>query len=453
MTSSEFLSRRNSRTHHYGARSLDPKRWVTLQLQPAYAHTLPSQAAFLTAANLIGRMTPSLAIDIPSDIQVHAALPWVGSSLEEVVSKQLFAATPEEYGGRFTSRAPRPGDCVFSFGPAAVDGAAVVHGCGWNAYFGNGESPLAPFNSLNPFGAAFAAIQAGTHLMVGGLGLPPSDYLCNVLDWSERQSLPSAAPDPDPHSHLGRIWTIGTGSVGTAILYFLTMFTRNFDATLIDNDCIEIENLDRSPIFVADDDRKPKARATADYLRDVGVSRVQVEECFLSRSTIWRNRQEGVPDLIVASANEDHVRSSIEVGMPPVQVYGTTGKNWQASAIRHIPNLDPCSLCLFPDDDSPPAACATGKVTRASDGKSVDAALPFLSFAAGLMAASEILKLDLAGFPFSAASTQFAPRSATRLVSMPLQPRSHCLCQIGRNPSLHARMIVNTKHADLSFPA
>lgn len=446
-----FLRRRNSRTNLYGrgARPLDPERWVALRIDPTYADTYAGQVALLTAANLLGRITPSLALELPSRVRLRAPLPWAGRRLDDVVFEQLFAATPANAGGRFDSRPPCSQDCVLSFGPAALAGAATVHGCGWDAYFGAGSSPIAPAGYSNPLGPAFAAILAGAHLMVDGFGLPPADNLCNALDWSARLA-PAGAPQSDPKAYLGELWTIGTGSVGTAILYFLTLFTRNFDAALIDKDHVEIENLDRSPIFVATDDGRPKVIATTDYLRAVGVNAVRSESCALGDSDLWRNRQEGTPDVVIAAANEDHVRYQIEAAMPPVQVYGTTGKNWQASVIRHVPNLDPCSLCVFPDNGPPPTACATGTVTRPTDGKQVDAALPFLSFAAGLMAAAEILKLDLAGFPFAPACTQFATRSDDKLISIPLQARRDCLCQIGRDRSLHKRMIAGSRYAVLS---
>src|SRR3546814_16895822 len=89
------------------------------------------------------------------------------------------------------------------------------------------------------------------------------------------------------------------------------------------------------------------------------------------------------------------VCSSDLADMPPIQIYGTTGKSWQASVIRHVPLQGPCSLCLFPDS-GPVAltACATGKVVSPVNGKRIDAALPFLSFAAGLMPAAEILRTE-----------------------------------------------------------
>jgi len=452
MNDAGFLSRRNSRTNLYGrgARPLDPARWISLAIDPAYAETYAGQVALLTAANLIARMTPSLAIAVPDGMKIRDPLPWAGRSLSDVLFEQLFAATPADEGGRFMARAPMANDVAITFGPRAVPGAALVHGCGWNSYFGAQSSPVRASDIANPCGPAFAAILCGAHLLAEGLYAPAAGYLCNTLDWSARPA-PEGAPQPDPTTALGELWTVGTGSVGTAALYFLTLFTRSFDAALIDKDDVEIENLDRSPIFIATDDGQPKVNATADYLHSVGVVSVKPERAALSDSKLWRSRQEGTPDLLIAAANEDHVRFQIEADMPPIQIYGTTGKNWQASVVRHIPLRDPCSLCLFPDrGPALPTACATGAVRSSVDGKQIDAALPFLSFAAGLMAVAEILKLALPGYPFSKTITQYSAKAEDKLASARLSPRAGCLCQSGRDSALHRRMIAETRYAALS---
>jgi hypothetical protein len=452
MNDQSFLVRRNSRTNLYGrgARPLDPARWISLAIDAAYAETYGGQVALLTAANMIGRMTPSVAIAVPDGTRVRNPLPWAGQSLSDVLFEQLFAATPANKGGRFMARAPEPGDVAIAFGSCAVPGAALVHGCGWDSYFGREASPIRASDITNPCGPAFAAILCGAHLLVEGLHTPATSYLCNTLAWSARAA-PEGAPQPDPATALGELWTIGTGSVGTAALYFLTLFTRHFEVGLIDKDDVEIENLDRSPIFIATDDGRPKVDETADYLRSVGVVSVKSERATLGESDLWRNRQEGTPDLLISAANEDHVRFQIEADMPPIQIYGTTGKNWQASVIRHIPLRDPCSLCLFPDSGPiMPTACARGKVASPLDGKQIDAALPFLSFAAGLMTAAEILKLGLPNYPFSKTITQYSTKAEDKLASAWLSPRAGCLCQSGRDNALHRRMIAGTRYAALS---
>src|SRR3546814_13112795 len=101
MNDQSFLTRRNSRTNLYGrgARPLDPARWISLAIDPAYAETYAGQVALLTAANLIGRMTPSVAIAVPEGTQIRDPLPWAGRSLSAVLFEQLFAAPPADKGG------------------------------------------------------------------------------------------------------------------------------------------------------------------------------------------------------------------------------------------------------------------------------------------------------------------------------------------------------------------
>src|SRR3546814_5791800 len=81
-------------------------------------------------------MTPSVAIAVPEGTQIRDPLPWAGRSLSAVLFEQLFAATPADKGGRFVARPPAAGDVAIAFGLHAAPGAALVHGCGWDSYFG-----------------------------------------------------------------------------------------------------------------------------------------------------------------------------------------------------------------------------------------------------------------------------------------------------------------------------
>jgi molybdopterin/thiamine biosynthesis adenylyltransferase len=319
---------------------------------------------------------------------------------------------------------------------------------GWNAYLGPAPSPLPDADDGNPFGAAFAVILAVSQLFVHRLAPLTGRFLANALTWCA-ESTPSALTTPA--GHLGTIWIIGTGSVGTATLYFLTMATRRFSAVLIDKDRVKRHNLDRSPIFTDGDVGRLKVEAACDFLRNAGVSAVQVEACALHESTFWIGRSAGTPDLLIAAANELNVRYHIEAQYPPVQLYGTTGHNWQASVIRHIPFIEACSCCLFPDELPHAAmACASAPIETGSNGsEQVDAALPFLSFAAGLMTAGEVLKLSLPGYPFNTNRVTLSTRPSPRLVPARVPKRPLCICE-ERSKSVHQEMIKGNKHAWLN---
>ena len=164
----------------------------------------------------------------------------------------------------------------------------------------------------------------------------------------------------------------------------------------------------------------------------------------------WSQRTAGVPDLLISTANELNVRHTIEAGYPPIQVYGTTGGNWQATVLRHVPLRDPCSCCLFPPSDFAAMQCASVGGQRAKNGEpAVDAALPFLSFGAGLMAAAEIFKLAIPGYPFTSNRTFLYTYPEIRLVSVPIRTVTECLCR-SRSPELYRQILSGGALASLS---
>jgi hypothetical protein len=81
----------------------------------------------------------------------------------------------------------------------------------------------------------------------------------------------------------------------------------------------------------------------------------------------------------------------------------------------------------------------------------VDASLPFLSFAAGLMAAVEILKASMPTFRSSPNRTTLYthPLGRLRFLSVPVRRRSGCLCS-DRSTSVHQQMINGSRYAGLS---
>jgi molybdopterin/thiamine biosynthesis adenylyltransferase len=322
---------------------------------------------------------------------------------------------------------------------------SVIHGTGWNAFLGAGPSPLPEEGELNCIGSSLAVIVAASQLFAHSFEVPQTSYIANAFNWRSEAVL--NAPGYDATRDLGNIWTVGVGSVGTAALYFLSLATRNFTPTLIDMDLVKLHNLDRSPVFAFGDIRLLKVDSARDYLKALGITNVRTDDRPLHESRLWNERQAGEADLVIAAANEKKVRYYIEAGFPPMQLYGTTGQNWQAALIRHEPFGKACSLCLFPNDqEATPTACATApEFTQQSDYEKVDAALPFLSFADGLMTAAEVLKLKLPGYPFSPDRVILGTRPKPSLVSAPLQHRSGCLCE-HRNKAVHRAMLSGSRY-------
>lgn len=447
MNETAWRQRRNDRTLRYAGRTLDESQWVCIKINRDYAESFEGQVAILVLVNLLGRMSPAIALDVPN-VSVHPSLPAAYSDLRETLVDLLHSTDPWT---KVSCRPHQSEDFVIYLGSDGPHN--LVHGSGWNSYIGPGPSPIKPSHDLNPFGAAFAAIIATRELFVHKFIPFKTAYTFNSLYWSQ-ELIPSPVISHLAKDFLGSIWTIGVGSVGTAALYFLSLFTRKFTATLFDMDVVKIENLDRSPIFTDSDVKQSlsKVEATQRFLQRVGVNQISIDRRPLHESELWHQRSPGTPDILISAANEFHVRYHIESGCPPIQIYGTTGENWQVALMRHIPFQDACSYCVFPDEEvTAPMKCATTPVVVDKTNEKVDAALPFLSFAAGLMTAAEIVKLRLEGFPFSRNKVLFNthPESSMRLFQYSAAYRDNCLCG-ERSLNVHKTMLRGSQYAYLS---
>ena len=420
---------------------------VHIHVEHEYAGTYAGQVAAITAASLFGRMSKVVAVDVPST-RVDTPLPWASEKLDEVVMQTLAGA--HRYGIH-EQRQARRSDLRLVIGPGG-DGI-VVHGCGWGAYCGTEPSPIAQSDEPNPFGAAFAVTAAASRLQLNSNTAAFDPISVDTFRW--RIGLPSTdVPMVVTDLDLGELWCIGVGSVGSCALFFLGLTTRTFHAVLVDQDVVEIENITRSALFTWRDalQEKDKVDVASSWLNKVGVERIETRSAWLDKiPKRWRGREVGTPDVLISAANERNVRSEIEAAFPPLQVYATTGRNWQATLFRHIPLKDACSLCVPGRETSQiPAPCATGSPKPAeNDTEEDDVALPFLSYAAGLMTAAEIAKLALTGETLTQNRVFFEPRGRDLIRVVALGQKLGCVCQ-RRDGVVHESVIRGSRFAPLS---
>ena len=252
---------------------------------------------------------------------------------------------------------------------------------------------------------------------------------------------------------LGELWCVGVGSVGSCALFFLSLLTRRFDAVLVDGDEVKFENVRRSALFSWRDakDGAHKVEVARRWLSEAGVERIEPHLAWLDEiPERWSSRQSGTPDILISAANERNVRSVIEAAYPPLQVYATTGRNWQATLYRHVPLLDPCSTCVpgYEPVEAPPV-CATGpRISADGSTSDDDVALPFLSYAAGLMTAAEIAKLAITGRATTPNRIFFESLTPglVRPVSLRLNPECQCTT---RDKAMHEAVIDGSRFASL----
>ena len=447
MIEQDFHERWSDRSTRYpGSQLLPPDLTVHLHIDPGYAETYAGQVAAVTAASLFGRMTTTVAVDAPS-VAVVDTLPWRRTALDELMMQTLEAT---HQFGRHEQRPAQGGDLRLVVGPEG-DGL-VIHGSGWGGYYGAERSPLAQSDEPNPFGAAFAVVAAAAQKQQRPYETPSEPELLDVYGWRPRIA-PLETPRVTPGFELDELWSIGVGSVGSCALYFLSLITRSFKAVLIDRDDVEIENIARSALFSWRDAiaGKPKVEVAARWLREAGVERIESRAVWLDEmSERCADRRMGTPDLMISAANERNVREEIENAYPPLQVYATTGRNWQSTLFRHIPLVDPCSSCVpGADTAAAPTLCATGSPTPVRDsGEQDDVALPFLSYAAGLMTAAEIAKLTLVGNSSTPNRVFYEPRNRGFL-GVPLNQTPACPCRL-RDATIYQAAISGSRFAPLS---
>ena len=448
MNQQEYRQRLLDRESRYpGQRPLPDDIPVHIRVDPEYSATYAGQVAAITAASLFGRMSNMVTVAVEPQ-SVHPSLPWAGATLDKVVMQTLKEADPY---GCYERGPAQAGDFPLVIGLTG-DGL-VVHGSGWGAYCGTDPSPLSLSDEPNPFGAAFAVVAAASRLQEG---VPPSaiePVLVDTYGW--KPGFPSSdVVEVSPDFALGELWCIGVGSVGSCALFFLGLVTRAFHAVLVDRDPVEVENVRRSALFTSQDalNEEFKCDVASRWLSQTGVRRVEPYIAWLDEiPERWLGRGAGTPDILISAANERNVRPQIESGYPPLQVYGTTGRNWQATLFRHLPLIDACSLCVPGGVPLPlPAPCATASsVPTDNNDEEDDVALPFLSYAAGLMTAAEIAKLALTGRSVGRNRVFFEPCTPNLVRAVALRRKAGCVCE-RRDASVHRGAIQDSRFAALS---
>ena len=105
---------------------------------------------------------------------------------------------------------------------------------------------------------------------------------------------------------------VGSGAVGSAIIYLLPLARLGGEFAVVDRDVVGVSNLSTAPIFFADHVGFAKVEITVDYLKRNGITAVAHPLWFdeaVRAGRIFVQR----PDLVIPVANERDVRRQIHV--------------------------------------------------------------------------------------------------------------------------------------------
>jgi molybdopterin-synthase adenylyltransferase len=378
MTKEEFLAEFGARTAAYlGAVELDT-RPVTVSVGEG-AHSRAGHLLLVSLVNQLARAHSALRIigDLDRPLEVpspfgHGTLAEATVGLAREINPFIEIAGEEDGSPELIRLAVGHRE----------SGALALGAEGWCATFGAGRIWQ---GDANLWGAALASCIAAAGAFGAMCGRPFEPAPSYSL-WDGAAGTGQGTPRVP--LELGSVLQVGAGAVGAALDWWLACLgvADLGEWTIVDGDVVEVSNLNRQLLYRASDAGWPDGAPASKARRSAELIGALPSEGMWGRDAAVA---EANYDLVLALADEDGVRSLLQLRQPPVLLHATTSVNWQAQSHRHIRSRDDCILCRLPG----PAArtdCATGAIEEAG-GES--AALPFLSATAGLLLAADLARL------------------------------------------------------------
>lgn len=386
------------------------QRPIEIRIDPAVADEATTQRIAVIAASLVARWARCVRVQAPH-VRLCEPLASHGNVfLGERLTREM--ATADPFGAfEVRERVASDADALrLSIGPAKSWDSPTpeedygVDAAGWMARGFRGTRGASFPRTPGTAGAAALAAAIGVaDLFKRAIGHPHAQWLGPVGWCTWHQGLRSP-DDADCAGHrvpeqidMGNVLLAGVGAVGSAVAYILATSPVTGRLTVLDRDCVETSNLNRSPLFTAVDAAlgRLKVEVVRAFLRQAGME-VDVVQGF------WRDHEEALSvqpfDVWVSLTNEDGAWASVPFLLPPVVLHGTTTSGWGVSCGRHIPRIEDCTACRLPRPHAEfRGPCAEGEIAPATQEAPVRAALPFLSVAAGALVVAELSKLGLDG--------------------------------------------------------
>jgi hypothetical protein len=389
-----FYAERDRRTVQYGAAADVFNKPIAITVDADLAATRPGQIALLGLIEMLPRVHRSITIVAEHDHPLVADTFTDGATLLDAFIQRATAIDP--FVQVSPSRGPVPDGAVMLGVGASPPAAADVY-VGWDGGTGILDTAAVPcgLDTDHVVGAATAACLGAAALfrLAHGQQVRPARInLVELID-GDRAGTGSVTGPID----VGDVVVIGAGAVTHALAYWAGQLGVCGNWTPLDRDLAELHNTNRCLGMTAADagwpngipNGQPRYKAeTAAELLGTQPATMWFHE--------WLATGPARPDLYLCLANEHGIRPTVAAHGEPVLLHATTSPNWTAELHRHIPGRDDCPACRLPETTRPAFACSTGKVDP-TDANSGDAALPFLSAAAGLMLAVALCQLPERG--------------------------------------------------------
>jgi hypothetical protein len=382
-----FYKERDRRTLEYGADPAVLEGPMAVHLGEDAAATRAGQVAVLGLVNMLARVHRRLVLVVPaSPLRARCLVP--ASDLAMACVAMATAIDPFidlELGPR--SRSCMPGVGIGRTVPGGLD-----YYLGADRFTATlATDPLeitdAPATVL---GGELAACLAAAALFRLGHGHRAPPRRVSLWDFTEGDQA-ALGPARIGPVDVGDVLVVGGGAVASALCYWLAELGVIGRWCMVDGDWAELHNTNRTIGLLAADagwpDTTPVNKATA-------AARLLGADSFPGWYHEWLVANgHARPDLVLPLANNYGVRHAIGQRGANLLVHATTSHNWTAELHRHIAGRDDCIDCRLPEEVEARFICSTGPA-QPDTKTSSDAALPFLSGAAGLLLAAGLIQLQ-----------------------------------------------------------
>lgn len=399
-----FYVERDRRTRQYGGHDDALERPVHITADLTIASTRAGQIAILGLVNLVARAHRRVHLDIP-DVPLHAQSLVPAATLLDAARATALAITPVldlSTGGLIPKAGPEI-RIVVGLGTTDNDdlrltwtgGRGTVTARTSTDTGGCTATMLSDTDECEPdsmFGAASAAVLGAAALFRLTHNQPVRSARFNPVELTADDQ--AGRRDHTGPIDVGRVLIIGAGAVASGLAYWANELSIIGTWDFVDADQIELHNTNRSMTMTAAHAGWPDGEPSSPALNKAVAASAAL--CGATGYPEWYDQwQPGHDqryDLVLCLANQRGIRTLVAQRGEPLLLHASTSPDWTAELHRHLPGRDDCPACRLPDTETPQMACATG-VINPTQSNSPDAALPFLSAAAGLLLAAAVADL------------------------------------------------------------
>lgn len=356
------------------------------------ASTVAGQVAVLSAVNIAARSHPHLFVAVP-DIPMLVPSPCGGEDLTDACVRLASAIHPDLVMS-VVDAVPAE---VRSLGVGADAGRATIYAGGARWTGRTAQTPVEVTDDPSSVLGASFAVTAGLGAMFRDAIGRPAVLERSVSLWTLSDYSGASGPAACGPLDLGSVWVVGAGAVGSALAWWASLVGTAGPWVFVDGDLVELSNLNRSlALFAAHaglTGTAPwrKADAAAALLPGAVAKTMWWHE--------WVAEEQAPPDVLIPVANDRGVRAAVTAFGHPATLHATTGPDWTAELHRHLLGRDGCMGCRGLREAAPRFACATDREHTVPEDNRRDAALPFLSAAAGLLLTAGLLQVQAGQWP------------------------------------------------------